>query len=153
MSSFGVFLREYGINEERGRSFYENVLAHLIAACVQRGDTVVDCGANAGRHTFNFLRALGGVGTCVAIEPNPAMVEVLRSRLHGHVFAGNVDLKTVAVGARAGSATFNVFDAKPALSRMTTTWQPPGYEGRTITVDVVPLDDMAIQSRPSVRVF
>jgi FkbM family methyltransferase len=118
------------------------VLAEIIRTSVKPGDLVIDRGANAGRHSINFLRALAGRGKCIAIEPNPAMVDLIRQRLAGHTFEPNLHLLQAAVGDKIGTARFNVFDTNPALSRMLTSPEVTEYAAREITVDVIRMDDI-----------
>ncbi|WP_175478911.1 FkbM family methyltransferase [Rubrimonas cliftonensis] len=132
------------------KSFYEDILAELIRSKVGRGETVMDCGANAGRHVFNFVRALGGEGECIAFEPNPAMVAVLRSRLDGHALASAVRIVEAAVGAYPSEAQFLVYENEPAVSRMTTSPAPAGEHSISeITVPVLRLDDVERGGRVS----
>ncbi len=58
------------------------------ASGVQRGDTVLDCGAHIGLFTREAMSA--GARLVIAVEPAPENVECLRRNLGGEIAAGRV---------------------------------------------------------------
>ncbi|MGQ9369012.1 FkbM family methyltransferase [Azospirillum sp. ST 5-10] len=57
----------------------EAIIEMTYRALLRNGDTVVDCGANAGRHTRPMADAVGLAGKVFAVEALPDMAESLRN--------------------------------------------------------------------------
>lgn len=75
----------------------------LMARYVNRGDTVVDVGANLGTTVLSLSRAVGLDGKVIAFEPQPLMAQCLQTSLTlNEQF--NVRLITAALGNHAGWA-------------------------------------------------
>lgn len=134
-------------SSQKARNFYETILADLIASLVRPGDTVVDVGANAGKHTYNFLRALQGQGKCISIEPNPRMIQYMEGRLRKNPKRGApCELRNVAASDRQKDAIpFYTVPSRPAVSSLSPNIQAR-HQTETIQVPTIKLDDLATQS-------
>lgn len=132
----------------KARNFYETILADLIASLVKPGDVVIDVGANAGKHTFNFLRALRGQGKCISIEPNPRMAQIIEERLKNHEHGETCEIRNVAASDRPIEAIpFYIVRSKPAVSRFNPTAAFLAlYQTEVIQVPAIKLDDLTTQS-------
>ena len=60
---------------------YERIVQEVYEAVLDEGDTAVDVGAHAGRHTLPLARCVGEAGKVFAVEPLPACQETLRQAL------------------------------------------------------------------------
>ena len=112
------------------------------------GDCVVEAGGHIGYFTLFFVRQVGPGGQVVVFEPGPNNLPYLRDNLAG---LSNVTLRTEAVGAESGRATFYVEDLTGQNNSLV-----PDYEGlrsnqasahvvvnvHEVVVDVVTLDDV-----------
>jgi FkbM family methyltransferase len=82
----------------------------LYGAFVKRGDLVFDVGAHVGDRIAAFRRLGARV---VAIEPQPALVKVLRL-LYGH--RSGVAIEALAVGRNAGTIDLQINPDNPTVS-------------------------------------
>ena len=114
---------------------------------VKEGDLCFDVGANVGRRTRTFLKLKARV---VAVEPQPHCMKALKNK-----YTGNRDVILVqkALGEEQGNADMMVCDAH-SLSSLSKNWvETVKASGRyssctwnrTVTVPVVPLDDLISQ--------
>jgi FkbM family methyltransferase len=88
----------------------------LVPLAAQRGDTVLDIGANFGYYAYPLSRAVGPTGRVYAFEPVPFTYRTLRivARL---LRLGNVQIVPKGCGERAGTITFEVpLQANGAMS-------------------------------------
>ena len=83
------------------RSFYESDLLEHLAASGPRGGTFIDVGANIGNHSIYFAKFLAD--HVVSVEPDPALMPVLRRNLATNVPVARVTVLEAALGARAGA--------------------------------------------------
>jgi len=60
-----------------GGEFFEDIIEATYTALLKRGDVVMDCGANVGRHTIPLSRCVGLDGRVLAFEPTPILVQKL----------------------------------------------------------------------------
>ncbi len=104
---------------------------------VQKGDTVLDCGANVGVFTRFALDA--GAARVVAIEPAPDNVECLRRNFEKEIAAGRVILVPKGVWDHPDELDLKIEEGNEAaatfvmsLSRVT----------RTVRVPLVPIDSL-----------
>jgi FkbM family methyltransferase len=124
----------------RRRQFYRTV--------IKPGDLCFDIGAHVGNHTRDLL-AIGG--RVVAVEPQPALMKLLRW-LYGS--RQNATLRQVAVGAARGHARLMTSRRNPTVATLSHDWvktvqqaqgfRPVAWEG-SIEVEVVTLDDLIAQ--------
>jgi FkbM family methyltransferase len=115
----------------------------LYAGFVRRGDRVFDIGAHVGDRVAAFRRL--GV-RIVAVEPQPAMVKVLRL-FYGR--CADVAIEAVAIGRRPGTIRLMINADNPTVStasdafvsaaRDATGWQTQRWTG-SVQVPVTTLD-------------
>jgi FkbM family methyltransferase len=115
----------------------------LYGGFVRRGDRVFDVGAHVGDRVASFRR-LGA--RIVAVEPQPAMVKVLK------LFYGrsvDVAIEAVAVGGSVGATTMLINADNPTVSTASREFvsaarDAPGWETqrwtKAVTVPVTTLD-------------
>jgi FkbM family methyltransferase len=116
---------------------YEPATARLIAALVDRGDTVIDVGANAGFFSLLAASRVGASGRVLAFEPVPAVRAVLEANLRlNHM--SHVALHAVALADRPGTLT--LYEG-PAAHRGLSSIRPLAHSPRTHEVHARPLDD------------
>jgi FkbM family methyltransferase len=101
---------------------------------LNRGDVFVDIGANCGLFTARAARAVGTQGSVLAVEPNPTMVDRLKSNIRLNSLE-NVRVAATAVGDAEGRAIMYLSSANHGQSglRMLTP------HSMTIDVPVAPL--------------
>ena len=115
----------------------------LYGGFVQRGDLVFDVGAHVGARVASFRRLGARV---VAVEPQPAMVKVLRL-LYGR--RAEVAIEATAVGRAAGHARMMINVDNPTVSTASPAFvsaarDAPGWENqhwmKSVSVPVTTLD-------------
>jgi ubiquinone/menaquinone biosynthesis C-methylase UbiE len=67
--------------ESPSRAVWQKPSVVMRALGIRRGQVVADIGAGPGYWTLRLARAVGPRGRVYAVEPAPAVIEVLRSRL------------------------------------------------------------------------
>lgn len=105
------------------------------------GMTVIDVGANRGWYTLLFSKYVGPSGCVIALEPVPAMFEVLRQNLEINLFSGNVRSRQVAASSESGLAQIEICDATPEISRLATSDRR--NSSAQASVATVTLDELA----------
>ncbi|MFM5895311.1 MAG: FkbM family methyltransferase [Novosphingobium sp.] len=85
---------------------YEDREIGELCKYVPEGGTVLDVGANIGLSAIEFARSAGAGGKVIAFEPHPDTAARLRANLERNGI-GNVEIIQSAVGAAAGTVTFN----------------------------------------------
>jgi len=120
-----------------GQRGHASAMDRLYGQFINRGDLVFDIGSHVGDRVASFCRLGARV---VAVEPQPAMVAVLRL-LYGRNPA--VAIEPIAVGREAGSARIMINPGNPTVSTasqdfITAARDAPGWEKQrwTRTVDV-----------------
>ena len=81
---------------------YDLAVSELMFRLLQRGDVVVDAGANIGYMTLLAAVAAGPRGRVIAFEPNPHLFPILRQNVETarrHLAMAPVDLRQTALGA------------------------------------------------------
>jgi FkbM family methyltransferase len=111
----------------------------LTRALVQRGDFVVDAGANKGSYVYWLRDAVGDSGKVFAYEPQPVLAAYLRSATETFRWP-NVWVHGVALSNQSGTATLHVpgHGAAPGASLESAVLaQTPGatFECRVNTLD------------------
>lgn len=76
-----------------------------IALAVERGEAVIDLGANLGRVCQEAAWGVGPKGRVHAFEPSPTVAERLRRRIERLGLESRVTVHRAAVGAEPGTAT------------------------------------------------
>jgi FkbM family methyltransferase len=126
-----------------GNRTHAPAMDRLYRQFIKDSDLVFDVGSHVGDRVASFSRLGARV---VAVEPQPAMVAVLRL-LHGRNPA--VTIEAVAVGREAGSANLMINPSNPTVSTasrefVTAAHNAPGWEDQrwtqTIQVPVTTLD-------------
>ena len=116
---------------------------HLYRGFVERGDLVLDIGAHVGDRVASFRRLGARV---VAVEPQPAMVRVLRL-LYGR--RAEVAIEAAAVGRLAGQISMMINADNPTVSTASPAFvsaarDAPGWENqhwrKSVYVPVTTLD-------------
>jgi len=81
---------------------WRNVVAASVLS--QKGDTIVEVGANVGTETRSFLDIVGKSGRVIALEPDPILVERLSHNLGVH---DGLTLHNLAAGSSEGTMRFH----------------------------------------------
>ena len=79
-------------------TFVDDIMMDLCTA----GMRVCDIGANQGYYTLQFAGRVGAEGRVLALEPNPAMFDLLQDSIELNGFGSRVKLFNSAAGERAG---------------------------------------------------
>jgi FkbM family methyltransferase len=119
---------------------FETAEAALVARFLRPGMTVLDVGAHHGLYTLLASKRVGRDGTVIAFEPSPRE----RRRLMRHLRVnrcGNVDVRSFALGDRAGEADLFLVEGEHDWCN---SLRAPNVEERTSTirVEVRRLDDV-----------
>lgn len=107
---------------------------------VQKGDTVLDCGANVGVFTRFALNA--GAARVVAIEPAPDNVECLRRNFAQEIAAGRVLLVPKGVWDRPDELELKIEEGNEAAATFVMNLSKVS---RTVRVPLVPIDSLAAE--------
>jgi FkbM family methyltransferase len=125
---------------------YEPRTSSLIKTSLERGDTFVDVGANAGHYTFLAAREVGPSGCVHAIEASGETARALLSDVRSNGLEAFVTVHHAAAGAAPGKAI--VREGTDALSPIGTRYIASGGKGDEVAV--VPVDELLPDSRPAV---
>ncbi|WP_298234194.1 FkbM family methyltransferase [uncultured Azohydromonas sp.] len=82
------------------QAFYECAMLEDVGPRLPESALVLDVGANIGNHTVFFAKVLGL--KTVAVEPNPAALQLLRSNIALNGLEDRVELHPIALGATSG---------------------------------------------------
>ena len=121
---------------------HELGLSRHLARLGRRGGLMVDVGANLGY--FSLLWAAAAPGNrCVALEPSPRNVAILRRNVARNGLDAAIDVRALAAGAVAG---MRPFDPGPAEQ---TGWGglAPAPAPGTVQVEVAAIDDLGVTGR------
>jgi FkbM family methyltransferase len=121
---------------------FEAVLESTYRRLIGTGDTVVDVGANQGRHTTVFAELVGSAGSVHAFEPLPDIF----ARLQAKGLPPHVKTYQFALGLDHGPAAFVHAKGTPAESGLKQRKSfncPDLVTPEIITVEVRRLDDFA----------
>ena len=100
----------------RAQPWRRRELHRFYADIIKPGDVVFDIGAHVGSRT-SVAVALGA--HCIAVEPQPAFVRLLR-RLYRNT--PSVTLVEAAVGSEPGTAQLQISRRHPTVSTLSTEW-------------------------------
>jgi FkbM family methyltransferase len=120
----------------------------LVDVLVNRGDVVVDAGADYGLFTNRLAQRVGRAGHVHAFEPNPRSIALLR-RVKGR--RRNITLYECGLSDAAREAPLHipVVGRKPIPSLGTVVTPQARAVHRTVPVSLVTLDDaLAAETRP-----
>jgi FkbM family methyltransferase len=111
---------------------------HQIANAIMPGDLVFDIGSNIGGRAEWFL--LHGANV-VCVEPQPAMIQVLKSKFDNKP---NVIIVDKALGNAVGNLPMSICSELPVLSTLSESWKRGRFANlkwdQTIEVEVTTLD-------------
>ncbi|AKJ07189.1 methyltransferase, FkbM family domain protein [Archangium gephyra] len=113
----------------------------LFARLLNRGDHVLDIGANVGTHTLGFASLVGPGGRVVAFEPQPVIFELLRGNVHANGLT-HVSCEQAALAEHAGSATLSVPDYHQRHNSGLAALQAGG---KTVEIQTRTLDDYGFE--------
>ena len=124
---------------------YDARFGRFLRRVLERGDVVVDVGANIGLFTVEMARRVGQTGRVFAFEPNPEVHDLLQDNVYLNRVAGNltsdVRCRAVALGADSDSAVMRVRAKHRGMgSLMTPDGGPAPGALADIEVPVVSLD-------------
>jgi len=103
---------ETGVNVGQ---LFEDTVQEIYQAWLAPGDSAVDVGAHRGAHLFPMAEAVGANGRIYAFEPIKPMYAALKKKLKTRGL-GQVKLFNLALAQKAGTASFNYFENRPAFS-------------------------------------
>ena len=118
--------------------YWESWITQCLARIVKTGDVCVDVGANFGYYSLLMSELSGLDGRTVAIEPNPRVVETLRSSEVIH--SSRFDVIQSALGDKTGEATLTFPDKYMGGG---TLLQQSNFEGKTqVKVKITTFDEL-----------
>lgn len=128
---------------------FERIAQSFYSKIVRPGDTVIDGGAHAGRHTIPLARLVGPHGTVMAFEPLPSAAALLRRLLTASRLDGNVELRPQALAREQGRRDFFIVRNMPEFSGLKSRKYSDGFvpDESRIEVDVTTLDAAVDVSR------
>lgn len=88
---------------------YSESEASLLCRVVEPGQTALDIGANIGTLTLPLARRLGARGRLIAVEPHPALSQLLRTNLAINQL-DHAEIVAAAMGAAPGRMTAPALD-------------------------------------------
>ncbi len=122
---------------------YELPLTRRVTELGRKGGTFIDVGANLGYFSLLWAAAKPG-NKCIAFEPSPRNIDILRRNVSRNGFESQIDVITAAAGRASGRLRF---DPGPVEQ---TGWG--GFADReapgTIEVDVVRIDQVVPADAP-----
>lgn len=127
-----------------GRLF-EDIITCLYKAWCQPGDHVIDAGANRGHHTFQLANLVGPDGQVLAVEPIPALADMIDTQARRHQLR-QIRLVTTALGEAHAIAEFFFRRDMDGWSSLFERHRPPNTQDENITrfyTTVITLDDLA----------
>ncbi|HXG54994.1 MAG TPA: FkbM family methyltransferase [Vicinamibacterales bacterium] len=116
---------------------YEPQETQVAASLVQRGDTVVDVGANWGYFTLAAAHWAGAAGRVIAMEPEPRLFALLAANIALNRLP-HVNARRIAAGAGPGSMDFVAYDARAdnrGVSRAAGAAEPSDFRSDVVALD------------------
>ena len=92
--------------------YFDEPVTSVISGTLRPGMTFVDIGANFGTYTVIGAQIVGEQGRVVAIEPVPAIGQMLFETVAMNGFEDRCDVLRVAAGAKEGNATIFSFGSR-----------------------------------------
>jgi FkbM family methyltransferase len=131
----------------------------MMSRLVRPGDCFVDIGAHCGLYSRLVSRRLGGSGTVIAVEPNPALHPFLKANLNvadvlttQELTAGSVHLVGAAVAAESGEALLHTGEAGwTAYSSLQPT--AGGQFSHAVSVATRPLESLVVETQPGGQII
>ena len=120
---------------------FERITESFYSKVIRPGDTVIDGGAHAGRHTIPLARLVGPHGQVLAFEPIPDVAEKLKRLLTATGLHDRVRLRPEALARDAGRQDFFIVQNMPEYSGLTSRQYVDFVpEQSQIQVDVTTID-------------
>lgn len=91
------------VAQEKRLDFDQNMLPAILPY-IDKGDTVIDIGANIGAYSYGFLKKICESGNLICFEPYIKSFECLQYNLGGN---DNVLMFNMAIGSETGGCTVN----------------------------------------------
>jgi FkbM family methyltransferase len=124
-----------------------SVEKHLYLAIVQKGDVVMDIGANVGYFTMLFSDLTGDRGEVHAFEPVPSTFSLLAENIHRFPVYKNVYLNRVALGDKIQTTTMLLprgDHGQASLVRHSDgSWKDGEHKIASIEIEMTRLDQYA----------
>ncbi|MBI4707538.1 MAG: FkbM family methyltransferase [Candidatus Omnitrophica bacterium] len=114
---------------------YESVIKRLVKEKIEKGDTVLDIGANIGYYTLIFARLAGDSGCVFAFEPEPNNFKLLKKNIECNNYR-NVTLEPLAVSDKSKRMRLCFNRNNQADNRLIDSSMP-----NSIDVGAISLDD------------
>lgn len=96
-----MFLDDKDSMNLKANGIFEEFETELVQREIQRGDVVLDLGANIGYYTLMFARLVGEEGKVYAFEPDPTNFALLKKNMRANGYT-NVELVQKAVSDTNG---------------------------------------------------
>lgn len=121
---------------------YELMLETVYSSILKNGDTAIDVGAHAGRHSIPLAHAIGSKGTLLCFEPLPQQYEQLKNffeeKALRKVPLPNVEVFNLALSDTNGYANFVMAPDYPEFS---------GFEVRDYHIPDVKTENIKVEMR------
>ena len=114
---------------------YEKNETNFVKDSVNKGDIVIDIGANIGYYTLMFAKLVGDTGKIYAFEPDPKNFSILEKNIQVNGY-NNIILEKKAVSNKLGKSTFYVSENSAGSSM-----HKPNNVVDQIYVDLITLDN------------
>ena len=87
--------------------FSEMIIQEIYISICNKGDLIIDGGANRGRHTFPMSEIVGESGIVLAYEANPYLEEDLRNYIKFNSIT-NIKTFNCALSSKTGQFQFHI---------------------------------------------
>lgn len=125
--------------------FFDLIVSEAVWRLIEKGDQVIDVGANIGYMTSLMASRVGKSGKVTAFEPHPLTFKELVHNVQNfmnYYDVNNIDIYQLAVSNKSGTDFLNVSNPDPAfaaINRENNAWEDPKSN---IEVSVTRLDDI-----------
>ena len=114
---------------------YEKNETNFVKDSVNKGDIVIDIGANIGYYTLMFAKLVGDTGKIYAFEPDPKNFSILEKNIQVNGY-NNIILEKKAVSNKLGKSTLYMNENSAGSSM-----HKPNNVVNQIYVDLITLDN------------
>jgi len=94
-------------------TIFDEIIEAISNEYLDKGDTVIEVGANVGIHTIHFANAVTPDGRVFAFEPYKNNIEALKRRLEDNKIGDTVTLFETALSNYQGETEFKIFKDNP----------------------------------------
>ena len=115
---------------------FEPIETELVKREIQKGDVIIDIGANVGYYTLLMAKLVGSDGKVFAFEPEPKNFALLRENVKINNYQ-NIILEQRAVANQTGKTRLYLCDTNTEMHRLDNS---KNFKS-SILIDVVKLDD------------